>query len=232
MTPLSLLTRSEKLWNESVSFREFVTEAGSGRRTDYEGMADFTTFSDDELLRHMRDGSESAFTALYRRHHRSIYRFAYQMSGSAAVADEVTQEVFLALIRQPERFRQEQGPLGAFLHGIARNHVLKSLGRDRRYVSQDEDESGMDDLPASECDVLTLLMQVQERELLRQAVLSLPEVYREALVLCDIEELNYDDAAVRIGCPVGTVRSRLHRARALLAGKLKSAVPKSGSYCR
>ena len=199
-------------------------------------MADFTTFSDDELLRHMREGSESAFTTLYQRHHRALYRFAYQMSGSSAIADEVTQEVFLALIRQPERFKQEQGPLGAFLHGIARNHVLKALGRDWRYVSQEEDESSMQDLVAPQRDVLTLLMEGQEREQLRQAMLSLPAVYREALVLCDIEELNYDDAAVRIGCPLGTVRSRLHRARALLASKLeihrKGAVPKSWSYSR
>ncbi len=207
---------NEKMWNFRTCFPEYMTEAGSRRRT-IDRMRDHGTFSDGELLQQMRDGSEPAFTALYRRHHRQIYRFAYRMSGSNTIAEEVTQEVFLAVVRQPGRFAPEQGTLEAFLHGVARNHVLRSLERDRRFVGSDDEDAD----PASPArDVLDSLVNGQRLQHLRQAVLSLPETYREALVLCDLEELSYEDAAARIGCPVGTVRSRLSRARALLVGKL------------
>lgn len=181
-------------------------------------MRDSSSLSDAELVRRMREGSESAFTMIYERYRQAIHRFAYQMSGSGAIAEEVTQEVFLALIRRPERFDAGHGPLAAFLHGVGRNHVLKILERDRRYVAGDEDPSA--DQPSAQPDALAALLRGQETERLRDAVLSLPAPYREVLVLCDLEELDYEDAARRMDCPVGTVRSRLHRARTLLAGKL------------
>lgn len=183
-------------------------------------MCDIRSLSDSELVRSMREGSESAFAMIYERHRPAIHRFAYQMSGSGSIADEVTQEVFLALIRQPERFDPTHGPLSAFLHGIGRNHVLKTLERDRRYVPEDADAEAAGCAIVEQPDALAALLSGQEKERLWQAVLSLPAVYREALVLCDLEELDYEDAARRMNCPLGTVRSRLHRARALLAGKL------------
>lgn len=171
---------------------------------------------DAELLRRAKDGSEEEFTALYRRHQRAVYRFAYHMSGSAEVAEEVTQEVFLALIRTPEKWAPARGPSEAFLHGVARNHVLRALERDRRYVANEEAEMGM------EGDALTGLLAGERVAQLRKAVLSLPEAYREALVLCDLEGLDYESAARKMGCPAGTVRSRLSRARGLVAEKLKA----------
>lgn len=170
---------------------------------------------DHELLRRAKDGSEEAFAAIYRRHQRAVYRFAVHMSGSAEAAEEVTQEVFLALIREPGKWAPERGPLEAFLHGIARNHVLRALERDRRYVANEEAEVGM------EADALTGMLAGERVEQLRKAVLSLPEVYREALVLCDLEGMDYESAARKMGCPAGTVRSRLSRARGLVAEKLK-----------
>ena len=170
---------------------------------------------DHELVRRAKDGCEEAFTAIYRRHQRAVYRFAVHMSGSAEVAEEVTQEVFLALIREPEKWAPARGPLEAYLHGIARNHVLRALERDRRYVANEEAEVGL------EADALTGMLAGERVAQLRKAVLSLPDVYREALVLCDLEGMDYESAARRMGCPAGTVRSRLSRARGLVAGKLK-----------
>src|SRR6266851_780080 len=100
-----------------------------------------TEINDIDLLQRALAGDEESFTALYRRRQGSVYRFALQMSGRRSMAEEVTQEVFLAMIREAGRFDPERGSLMAYLYGIARNHVLRCLERDRFYVPiQDEPE--------------------------------------------------------------------------------------------
>src|SRR6204780_3837699 len=94
---------------------------------------------DGLLLRRMIAGDEEAFTLLYRRKHPAIYRFALHMSGNAAVADDVTQEVFMTLIRDTKRFDPARGTLGGFLFGIARNHLRKRWEQDKRLVAFDGD---------------------------------------------------------------------------------------------
>src|SRR6186713_3238261 len=98
--------------------------------------------SDHQLLTRMLDGDELAFTTLYRRLQKGIYCFALQMSGSATVAEEVTQEVFLTLIRDPGRYDATRGPVSAYLYGIARNCVLRSLQKTRSDTSISEEENG------------------------------------------------------------------------------------------
>jgi len=83
------------------------------------------TTSDAELLQLIVAGDDQAFTALYRRHQGAVYRFALLMSGSANIAEEVTQEVFLVLILDPNRFDPERGPLLPYLCGVARNHAAR-----------------------------------------------------------------------------------------------------------
>lgn len=176
---------------------------------------------DTELLRMVVLGDESAFTTLYRRRQASIYRFALQMSGSVVVAEEVTQDAFMTLIHDGERYDDSRGTLQSFLFGIARNLVLRSLERDRssRYVALEK--SPAENAEAPEIGPLDDLTRRESVDAVRRAVLSLPESYREVVVLCDLEELSYADAAEVLGCAIGTVRSRLHRARALLLEKLK-----------
>ena len=181
--------------------------------------------SDSELLQSMLAGNEEALAALYRRRQPAIYRFALQMCGSQAVAEDVTQEVFMVLIRDGHTFDPSRGSVYAFLLGVARNHVLRRLQRERFYVPIDEGPDGptitghasmsggpMDDLSRTEA-----------IESVRRAVLALPERYREVVVLCDLQEISYLEAAQILGCAIGTVRSRLHRARALLIEKLRPA---------
>jgi RNA polymerase sigma-70 factor (ECF subfamily) len=190
--------------------------------------ADSGRLTDDDLLRRMIAGDEEAFTLLYRRRQGGVYRFALQMTGSASIAEDVTQEVFMVLICEAERFDPSKGSLRAFLHGIARYHVLRHLEGERAYVpivgSSDGDASDQprDELFASE-DPLRDLTQAETVERVRQAVLALPANYREVVVLCDLGETGYADAAAALDCAVGTVRSRLHRARALLLRKLGAA---------
>jgi RNA polymerase sigma-70 factor (ECF subfamily) len=177
---------------------------------------------DQDLLRRARDGDEESFTALYRRRQACVYRFALQMSGSSSVAEEVTQEVFLTVIQDAGRFDPQRGTLLAYLYGIARNQVLRSLERDRAYVQmQEEREPDSSQWTARE-DTLGDLTRGETIEFVRQAVLALPASFREVVVLCDLHEMSYVDAAAALGCALGTVRSRLHRARAMLLEKLKA----------
>lgn len=180
--------------------------------------------SDDYLLRLMSGGDEMAFTTLYRRYQGPLYRFALQMSGKTDVAEEVTQDVFMWLMRESRQYKAERGPLITYLYGVTRNYVLRSLERDRVYaVSMDDPDSEAIDQRASGEDVLGDLTQGERIELLRQAILSLPAPYREVVVLCDLHELDYTETATVLGCPVGTVRSRLHRGRTLLSWKMRAS---------
>ena len=184
--------------------------------------------SDGELLQSMRAGDPNAFAALYQRRQRSIYRFALQMSGSASIAEDITQEVFLVLIHESNNFDESRGSLSSFLLGVARNHVLRRLQRERFYSPLETNETDLGDsaLPPAliiKTGPLDDLSRTETVETVRKAVLTLPERYREVVVLCDLQELSYSETAEVLGCAVGTVRSRLHRARTLLIEKLRPA---------
>ena len=182
-------------------------------------MTDVTSESDERLLRRAARGDEEAFAALYRRRQAGLYRFALHMSGREDVAEEVTQEVFLTLIREPGRFDEGKGTVSAFLFGVARNYVLRHLERTRRNITID-DESAPEPV-STDSDLLANLTREEAIEAVRQAVVTLPTVYREAVVLCDLQETNYADAAEALNVPIGTVRSRLNRGRGMLLEKLR-----------
>jgi RNA polymerase sigma-70 factor (ECF subfamily) len=179
---------------------------------------------DDVLLRRSAKGDEGAFTELYRRHQAPLYRFALRMSGNVWAAEEIVQDVFMTLIREPKKFDPERGALRSFLFGITRNRVMKHLERVPRellHEELDEDAIGQRG-KAFEAMTPAEWAEVRERrEQVRAAVLKLPVEFREAVVLCGLEELSYDEAARLLDCPVGTIRSRLHRGRALLLAKLE-----------
>lgn len=178
---------------------------------------------DDVLLRRAAKGDENAFAVVYRRHQGALYRYALRMTGSPWSAEEVVQEVFLTLIRDPKKFDAERGEVGAFLFGIARNRVMKHLERTPRELPLEE--PGKDGAGTQEpADVATPAVWAEQRERVervREAVLALPAEFREAIVLCELEELSYEEAARLSGCPIGTIRSRLHRGRTLLLTRLE-----------
>lgn len=181
------------------------------------------TTSDAELLRLTLAGDESAFTALFRRRQAGVYRFALHMSGSEALAEDVVQEAFIVLIRDGRNFDPSRGSVAAYLYGIARNHVLRAFERERALVplaAEGDEGETLPDLVSGD-DPLGDLTRGEMIEKLRQAVLALPAHYREVVALCELQELSYAEAAAALDCAVGTVRSRLHRARAMLAAKLR-----------
>ena len=185
-------------------------------------MADSPT-DDQELLRQLAKGNEVAFRTLYERYQGAIYGFVLHMSGNGATAEEVTQEVFMLLIRSPKSYQPEKGSVAGYLYGIARNLARRVMFHSHRYVQLNnglgpggENEGEM----AIDADVLEDLSQEEMIVALRKAVVSLPEQYREAVVLCDLQEMSYAQAAEFLDCSPGTVASRLHRGRAMLKAKL------------
>jgi RNA polymerase sigma-70 factor, ECF subfamily len=192
---------------------------------------------DDALLQRAAQGDEEAFMLLYRQHQAKLYRYALRMIGSAWGAEEIVQDVFMTLMREPKKYDPGRGALGAFLFGVARNRVMKHLERRPREISLDERTEDGNGVGVVLQDRFTPAMWAEKRERLEQvraAVLDLPAEFREVVVLCELEEKSYEEAAQMIGCPIGTIRSRLHRGRALLQAKLEMLrdVPKRATAAR
>lgn len=169
---------------------------------------------DRDLLQRFHTGDRDAFADIYRSHHMPVFRFASLMTGDSMKATEITQDTFVWLIHHPDDFDPARGNLGAFLIGVARKLLKRRYSEEQRWVPLDESAAGsvnpLTSIDPGEEDVLRL----------RRAISALPERYRAVVVLCDLEEKTYEQAAEVVECAVGTVRSRLHRARALLARKL------------
>lgn len=186
-------------------------------------MLESPSHSDDsDLFRLISAGDEAAFLEFYNRYQGAVYRFALQMSGRSQIAEEVTQDVFMAIMKAA-RYDPSRGSVPSFLYGIARNLVLRSLDREKPYLTLlDDPESEYRHYIADPGDLDGELSRNQRIDNLRKAVLALPTAYREVVVLCDLHEMDYAEAAGVLGCALGTVRSRLHRARALLMEKMRA----------
>jgi RNA polymerase sigma-70 factor (ECF subfamily) len=168
--------------------------------------------SDEELYRRIRKGDREALAELYERREPALFRYALQLSGNRAIAEEAAHEAFLQLIQPDARFDARRGSLQAYLYGAVRN--LTRVAYRARSVGI-SGETAVDD------GVVQALIDGETTRALSIAVRNLPAGYRDAVVLCDLEERSYEDAAKLVGCPVGTIRSRLFRARRLLAAKLR-----------
>lgn len=176
------------------------------------------TATDEQLLIRMQHGDEEAFACIYRRHVSAIKNFAGYMGISSGSTEDVAQDVFLALIHHASRFDPERGKVISFLFGIARNRILRWMRDHSREVSSvPEQEELQSKNPLMQCS------KEEQIGRLRRAILGLPEHYREVVILCEIQELSYEKAAEVLGCVVGTVRSRLHRAREILTKRLQNA---------
>ena len=191
---------------------------------------------DAGLIALARRGDAVAFSRLFAGFERPIFRYAAHMCGRDA-ADDIVQDTFLAVLRGPEPaspkplagraakagYDASKGTVGNYLFGIARHFVLKRLSR-REIATFELDETDertwADDRQPT---VLDNLSRAETVQTVRAAIASLPAPYREAVVLCELQEMSYADAAAVVQCPVGTVRSRLHRARALLMTKLAAS---------
>ena len=190
--------------------------------------------ADADLVERMATGNREAFAALFQRYHGLVYRFSVQMSGSRDLAEDVTQEVFIALAENRARYRPERGSLKAYLYGIARHLVAQREKRSwsRREVHLDTLHADDAHVVATSFDPIGDLSRAQAMLALRRAILRLPRHYREVIVLCELNGLSYDEAAQALGCRVGTIRSRLNRARTLLIERCRPCLCPAGDTVR
>jgi RNA polymerase sigma-70 factor, ECF subfamily len=178
------------------------------------------------LLDRFRQGDREAFALIYRSNSPAVYRFALHMTSDPAKAAEITQDVFVWLIRNPVHFDPARGSLGAFLAGVARRILMRRWRDERRWAPLEEAGMRLDLISAERANV-----QESRADRLRELIAALPARYREVVVLCDLDGRTYEQAASILECAVGTVRSRLHRARELLARKFEAEKEKAKQEC-
>ena len=171
----------------------------------------------------MRKGDQESFAELYERREPGLFRYALHLSGSRVDAEEVAHEAFVQLIGSRMRFDAGRGSLEAYLYGVARN--LVRVVRRKRTLEQGAEQ-------AATGDILGDLIKDERTAALHAAIRELPDAYRDAVVLCDLEEKSYEETARLMKCPVGTVRSRVHRARMLLSARLRPLLVSTGFTAR
>jgi RNA polymerase sigma-70 factor (ECF subfamily) len=174
---------------------------------------------DRDLLRAACGGDLEAFAALYGRYQHVVYRFARAMTGCADAAEDVTQDVFVALIADLPRYDASRAAFGTYLYGIVRNLSRDRLRRERRRLSL-HGLSLIGSEPSYVADPAGGLEDAQRAAAVRRALGKLPSRYRELIILCDLHGLSYSEAAAVVGTSVPAVRSRLHRGRHLLRLRL------------
>ena len=178
-------------------------------------------------LKSLANGSQEAFAAIYSEHGQRVFRTACRHTASRELAEEVAQETFLFLLQCPAKFDPARGELGAYLAGIARQLARRALERAGRTLPINSEEEQFPD--ESVTNALHELIEHQQWQLLHDAVVSLPEPYREIVVMHHLEELSYEEIAGELACPLGTVRSRLSRGREMLARKLAGRRPEQSA---
>lgn len=148
--------------------------------------------------------TESDLRRAFEQKRDTVYRFAWRMTGSACAAEDITQEVFLSLLIQPDRFDPTRGELGAFLIGVARNVARKWLRGESRWSEIDDDQFSMEPVEIADREI---------SEIVGAAVASLPPLQREVLLLAHYEGFSLEEIARAVNIEVGAVKARLFRAR-------------------
>jgi RNA polymerase sigma-70 factor (ECF subfamily) len=177
----------------------------------------------DDLLVRLRRGDSRAFEELVRTYQHRVFGVGLRMLGSRAEAEEIAQETFLRAHRALAEFRGE-ARLGTWLYGIASRLCLNRLASSERRHPRADDDS-LDRVPANVADAATALERTELEAALHQAIAELPDERRIVVVLRDVEGLAYAEIAEALGLELGTVRSRLHRARMELKAKLERFLP-------
>ena len=179
---------------------------------------------DPELVSRCLAGEDSAWEALLRVHTRKIYNLCYRFTGRPAEAEDLTQEVFIKIFQTLRSFDAGQGSFPTWLNRVARNHLVdhyRRTKRDRATSSLDDEIGGIEEVPSPTVEPVAQVEAREQRELLQQGLDKLSPDLREAVVLRDLQDLDYQEIAQVLGVPEGTVKSRINRGRLELARVLK-----------
>src|SRR5437762_2648109 len=202
---MSMVAETLPVWPESV---------GAPAPTD-----DETQCSDQELTQRAAAGDASAFAEVYRRYHRRVYSLCLRMTQNVSEAEDVTQEIFIHLLRKIGSFRGESA-FTTWLFRLTTNHVLMHFRKvrvRREAATEDELTTGQTNAAPAPNRHVPLLDQVA----LNEAVAQLPPGYRLVFILHDVMGHEHEEIAHMLGCAVGTSKSQLHKARMKLRGLLR-----------
>ena len=179
-----------------------------------------------EVIIRCQNGDGAAFDELYNKYHRGIYGYLLSILKNPTAAEDITQDVFVKLYTQLTSYRF-QSPFAHWFFRLARNAAIDNLRREKIRRAQSLDAERPDDfslhdrLPGKDPGAAAHIEAGERAEQVRKAVESLNEPFREVVVLREWDDLPYEEIATRLGISEGTVKSRLFRARSMLAKKLK-----------
>jgi len=179
---------------------------------------------DPQIVARCLGGEESAWEELLRAHNRKIYNLCYRFTGRPSEAEDLTQEVFIKIFQTLTTYDAAQGAFSTWLNRVARNHLVDHYRRthkDRLTSSIEDETGGLEDKPSSEEQPITRVESRERHEMLQSALNRLSPDMREAVVLRDFQDLDYDEIAEVLGVPEGTVKSRINRGRLELARVIK-----------
>ena len=179
---------------------------------------------DPQLVKRCLAGEDSAWEELLRTHNRRIYNLCYRFTSRTGDAEDLTQEIFIKVFQSLQSYDAAQGTFVTWLSRVARNHLVDHYRRTRqeRVTSSIEDEpTGLEDKPSAETHPMAQVESRERRELLQSALEKLSPDMREAVILRDFQDLDYDEIAQVLGVPQGTVKSRINRGRLELGRVLK-----------
>jgi RNA polymerase sigma-70 factor (ECF subfamily) len=186
---------------------------------------------DEQLAARVAAGDRDALAQVYAREGDRVYRYVLAMTGNAALAADVLQDTFVQFAARPQGYDAARGPLQGYLVGIARHAVLAQWSRDSRHTSLDGDGAPVIEADAGD-DPGELLVARQDGAALLAAIARLPAPFREALVLVELQERSYAEAAAIAGIELNTLRTRLHRAKLKLAQMLRAGAAQDGGHVR
>ncbi len=176
---------------------------------------------DDDLLGRCRRGEQAAWTELVNRHTRRVFGMAYRFAGRADEAEDLTQDVFVRVYRSLDRYRSSEGAFATWLMTVARNHAIDHYRKRREErLRRTDDPELVERIGSGEESPVLALERAERVQMVQKGIRALPVELREPLILCDLQGLPYDEVAQTLGIPLGTVKSRLNRARLELAKRL------------
>ncbi len=179
------------------------------------------TTTDADLVPRCRAGDEVAWRELVTRHTRKVFGLAYRFTGRVDEAEDLTQEVFVKVYQTLGRYRESEGPFGGWLMAVARNHVIDHYRRGRQErLRRATDPAILESIPARQEHPVAGLEREERKRLVHSGLRALPLDLRLPLILCDLSGMPYEEIASELGIPLGTVKSRINRARLELAKRL------------
>jgi RNA polymerase sigma-70 factor (ECF subfamily) len=192
-----------------------------GRRNLVERSLD----SDHSLITRCLGGDEAAWEELVRLHSRQVYGLCYRFTGSGPEAQDLTQEVYLRVFRTLRTFRAAEGSFGTWLTRVTRNLLIDHYRRTRQERATDSIEEQLpmmeDSGPAASARPDRMVAGREASEILQATLQKLSPDLREAVILRDLQEMEYREIAQALEIPEGTVKSRINRGRAELARLLR-----------